>query len=198
MIPIYIRTVLSAAILAAVGSGELRAQALATPARTPGPPLAPAVVLRSHYELRLSSAWPAPPGESRECNNRATETLAGSLRRVAEGRYEGRFRRRTRLGFCGTHGPAVKSCGAVLHGEGDVGVVGEIAYSAGGRPTMTLVWQPVPGTTRVRVDGNCAVRFAGALERMYRDAVHSVDFAIPDEGPHRIALEDYGRTLQIR
>jgi hypothetical protein len=63
---------------------------------------------------------------------------------------------------------------------------------------MSLVWQPIPGTTRIRLEGSCAPRFTAALERMYRDAVHSVDFALPEEGQHQVALEDYGRTLDIR
>jgi len=32
---------------------------------------------------------------------------------------------------------------------------------------------------------------------MYRSAVHSVDFVLPEPGHNRLTLEDYGRTLQI-
>ena len=157
-----------------------------------------AATLRPSYQLRLDSAWPSPAGETDACNNRASESLEGSLRRVGTNRYEGRFTRQTRLGFCGTHGTAVEACGAVLRGEGDVGVVGRVAAGADGRPVMTLFWQPVPGTTRIRMEGSCAPAFTQALEEMYRHAVHSVEFAVPDQGVKRVALEDYGRTLEIR
>jgi hypothetical protein len=79
-----------------------------------------------------------------------------------------------------------------------VGVVGEITNGRDGWPTMTLVWQPVAGTTRIRIEGSCAAPFTEALEEMYRDAVHSVDFEVPEEGRHEVTLEDYGRTLEIR
>jgi hypothetical protein len=163
---------------------------------TPTPPRA--AMLRPSYQLRLDSAWPSPAGETAACNNRASESLEGSLRRVGANRYEGRFTRQTRLGFCGTHGTAVEPCGAVLRGEGDVGVVGRVTAGSDGRSVMTLVWQPIPGTTRIRIEGSCAPAFTHALGEMYRNAVHSVDFAVPDQGLKRVALEDYGRTLEIR
>jgi hypothetical protein len=177
-------------------ASDAGAQALAT--RLAGMPPAPPVVLRPAYQVKLTSAWPAPRGETDACNNRASETLAGPLRRVSATRYEGRFTRETRLGFCGTHGSAVESCGAVLRGEGEVGVVGEVGYGGDGRPTMSLVWQPLPGGTRIRVEGSCPPRFTEALEAMYRNAVHSVDFPLPEEGYTALALEDYGRTLEMR
>ncbi len=194
------RMLLSAAAIGALMlADEAAAQALAARTLTAiAPPPAGLVALRPRYQVQLESAWPIPPGETDRCNNRASETLEGSLRRVGASRYEGRFVRQTRLGFCGRHGPAVETCGAVLRGEGEVGVVGEISYGAEGRPTMSLVWQPVPGTTRIRIEGSCAPRFTEALEGMYRDAVHSVDFALPEEGRHQLSLEDYGRTLEIR
>jgi hypothetical protein len=189
----------AAAITALILAADVTGQVLASraPPDHPAPP-ANRVVLRPSYQLQLESAWPAPPGETDACNNRASETLAGSLRRVGANRYEGRFTRRTRLGFCGTHGAAVQRCGAVLRGEGQVGVVGVISAGAAGRPTMSLVWQPIPGTTRIRMDGSCAPRFIAALEGMYRDAVHSVDFSVPVEEHEKAILEDYGRTLEIR
>jgi hypothetical protein len=192
-------TLLAIAASSAHVAGPVSAQALAAglvAARTPPPGVR--VALQPSYEVQLYSHWPVPPGETDACNNRASETLKGSLRRVAGNRYEGRFTRRTRLGFCGRHGTAVDRCGAVLRGEGQVGVVGELSYGAAGRPTMALVWQAVPGTTRIRVEGSCAPRFIEALEGMYRTAVHTVDFAIPEAGHHRLTLEDYGRTLEIR
>jgi hypothetical protein len=157
-----------------------------------------AATLRPSYQLRLDSAWPSPAGETDACNNRASESLEGSLRQVGATRYEGRFTRETRLGFCGAHGTAIERCGAVLRGEGDVGVVGRVTAGPDGRPVMTLIWQPIPGTTRVQVEGSCAPAFTRALEVMYRNAVHSVDFAVPGQGVQRVALEDYGRTLEIR
>jgi hypothetical protein len=169
-----------------------------TSVTTVRPTARPTAVLRPSYQLRLESAWPAPEGESDACNNRASETLTGWLRRVATNRYEGRFVRETRLGFCGRHGPAVQACGAVLSGNGEVGVVGEVTAGAGGRPVMALFWQAIPGTTRIRIEGSCAPKFSEALEAMYRGAVHSVDFAVPDAGSHRMSLDDYGRTLHIR
>ena len=155
------------------------------------------VALRSAYHIVLESAWPAPAGETDACNNRASETLAGTLRRVGPDRYEGRFSRRTRLGFCGSHGAAVQPCGAVLHGAGDVLAEGRVVEGSQGTPTISLVWQPVAATTRITVDGSCAPRFTRALEGMYRTAIHSVDFAIPAAGRHQVVLEDYGRTLDI-
>lgn len=193
------RTLLWAAAAVITLAGETGAQTLVArtsvavtpPNPAPGP-------LRRSYQMRLESAWPAPGGETDRCNNRAFETLEGLLRQVGARRYEGRFARRTQLGFCGTHGPAVEPCGATLHGEGDVGVVAVIGYGADDRPLMSLVWQPVPGTTRVRIEGSCGPRFTDALEAMYRGAVHSVEFPLPAEGRHQVALEDYGRSLEIR
>jgi hypothetical protein len=190
------RLILSAAAIATLMlADEAEAQILTL---TGTPPPAARVVLRPGYQVRIESAWPVPTGETDQCNNRAFETLEGSLRRVGTNRYAGRLLRRTRLGFCGTHGPAVTPCGAVLRGEGEVGVIGEISYASDGRPIMVLLWQPVPGKTRTRTEGSCAPGFTKALEGMYRDAVHSVDFALPEEGRHKLALEDYGRTLEIR
>lgn len=185
------------AIAALILADEAAAQTLA--ARTLGgiTPPTPRVVLRPRYRVRIESAWPTPPGETDQCNNRASETLEGSLRRVGTTRYEGRLHRQSRLGFCGTHGTAVTSCGAVLRGEGEVGVVAEVT-DINGAPVMSLVWRPMPGTTRVRIEGSCARRFMEALERMYRDAAHSVDFPVPGEGGHHLTLEDYGRTIDIR
>ena len=48
------------------------------------------------------------------------------------------------------------------------------------------------------MEGSCAPRFIEALEGMYRDAVHSVDFMLPEGEGDKVALEDYGRTLEIR
>lgn len=183
--------VMTALLLAGRGS----AQSLAT-----GEPPAVAarwVALRPAYQVRLESAWPAPPGESETCNNRASETLVGTLKRVGPDRYEGHFARRTRLGFCGTHGPAIERCAAVLHGKGEVTAVGRIGPGEGG-PQLSLVWQPVPETTRIRVEGSCAPRFTAALEAMYRTAIHSVDFPVPQETPQRAVLDEYGRVLEIR
>jgi hypothetical protein len=195
MLSLDVRTLWSVAAAGMLGTADVPAQVLtARDANLTTPPAA----LRSSYRLHLTSAWPVPAGETEACNNRASETLDGSLRRVAPNRYEGRFTRQTRLGFCGTHGTAVERCGAVLRGKGEVGMVGEVSWGPDGRPTMSLVWQPVPGTTRIGVEGSCAPRFTAALERMYRNAVHSVDFTMPAEGVQRLALEDYGRTLEIR
>ncbi|HET8623569.1 MAG TPA: hypothetical protein VFM14_08400 [Gemmatimonadales bacterium] len=178
---------------------DAAAQTLTVGAPTGTAPRAvPVVVLRPRYQIRLESAWPVPQGETDACNNRASDRLEGSLYRVGPNRYEGRFARETRLGFCGTHGTAVDACSAVLRGEGYVAVVGEVSAEAGGRPTMTLVWQPVPETTRTDIEGTCAPRFTEALEAMYRNSVHSVDFPVPAREHERIPLEDYGRTVDIR
>lgn len=174
-----------------------RGSAQALPSGEPPTVAARWVALRPAYHVRLESAWPAPAGETETCNNRAFETLVGTLRRVGPDRYEGRFARRTRLGFCGTHGPAIERCGAVLQGEGEVAAVGRIVPDRRG-PQLSLVWQPVPETTRIRVDGSCAPRFTAALGEMYRTAIHSVDFAVPSESPQKVVLDDYGRMLEIR
>ncbi len=198
MISLRTRTTMLSAAAALMLAGESAAQTHAPRTLTVVTPTrASRVVLRPIYEVRLESAWPAPPGETDQCNNRASETLEGSLRRVAEGRYEGRFLRQTRLGFCGSHGPAVEPCGAVLRGEGEVGVVAEVTYT-NGLPVMSLLWRPVPGTTRIRIEGSCAQHFTEALGRMYRDAAHSVDFPVPEASRQRLTLEDYGRTIDIR
>ena len=177
---------------------EVAAQAVRVRALTSVPTPRPPAVLRPSYHLRMESAWPAPDGETDACNNRASESLVGWLRRVAANRYEGRFVRETRLGFCGRHGTAVQACGAVLRGNSEVGVVGEVTAGAAGRPAIALFWQPIPGTTRIRVEGSCPPKFTEALEAMYRGAVHSVDFPVPDAGPRRMRLDDYGWTLDIR
>jgi hypothetical protein len=182
----------AAALLLSGGVAAQSPDVRGTPATALG-----AVPLRSVYAVRLESAWPAPAGETDACNNRATETLVGTLRRVAPDRYEGRLERRTLLGFCGTHGAAVQPCGAVLRGEGEVAAEGRVVRDRG-RARMSLIWQPVPGTTRTALEGSCAPRFTAALEAMYRTAVHAVDFELPPASPHRVVLEDYGRMLEIR
>jgi hypothetical protein len=188
---------LCAALAAVIALVVQRVSAQTLAADPPAIAASSHVALRAAYHVRLESAWPAPAGETDACNNRASETLAGMLQRVGPDRYEGRFLRRTRLGFCGTHGPAVVRCGAVLRGTGEVAAVGRIVRE-GGRATMTLLWQPIPETTRVTLEGSCAPRFTSALEAMYRGGVHSVDFALPVASPDTVVLDDYGRTLEIR
>jgi hypothetical protein len=174
---------------------DARAQTLARPLAAP----APNIPLRSVYGVRVESAWPTPPGETDACNNRASEVLVGTLHRAGNDRYDGRFVRRTRLGFCGTHAAAVDRCGLLLLGEGEVTVEGRVSRGADGISILSLTWHPVSSTTRLLVDGNCAPRFTAALEAMYRTAVHSVEFAVPaGEGPWEIALEDYGRRIELR
>jgi hypothetical protein len=155
------------------------------------------VPLRAVYHLRVESNWPAPVGETDACNNRASETLVGTLTRVAPDRYEGRLARRTRLGFCGTHGVAIERCRTVLRGSGEVVARGRVVSGPVGR-MLALVWQPVPETTRIAQDGSCMPRFTAALEAMYRTALHSVEFPLPATSPQRFVLEDYGRVLEIR
>jgi hypothetical protein len=191
--------VCSVAIATLMLADRSAAQQLAVyPPTSPPPTAAAQVVLRPSYEVRLESAWPAPDGETDACNNRASETVEGSLKRVGPDRYEGRFVRRTRLGFCGTHGPAIEACSAVLLGDGELTVVGQVTAGSEGRPVMALVWQPVPGTTRIRIEGTCAPTFTEALAGMYRSAVHSLEFPIPDGERNRMPLEEYGRTLELR
>jgi hypothetical protein len=170
--------------------------AAAAPSVRPPPPDA----LRSSYQLRLTSAWPAPSGETEACNNRATEVLEGTLHRVSGTRYEGRFHRSTAIGFCGAHGAATAdaACAARLEGSGEVIVTGDVAPAGTAAATMTLLWRPDAARTAAAVRGTCAGRFQGALKAMYLTVSQRVDFTVPVEtGAHSLALEDYGWTLDI-
>lgn len=107
---------------AQTSSGPVLALAAAAPA-----PLAAA------YRLRLRSAWPAlsaaPPG----CTDPGSEALEGSLVRVGDASYEGRFVRSTTLRFCGPHGVAARRhCGGTQFAARVVGrVAADLRQHAG-------------------------------------------------------------------
>ena len=148
--------------------------------------------------LRLRSAWPAlsaaPPG----CTDPGSEALEGTLVRVDDAWYEGRFVRSTTLRFCGPHGVAARGhCGGALVGTGVVRVVAEVE-GPGSRPTLSVEWQPMSDSTQVTVKGDCPAGFATALERLYRSAPHAVEFELPVvAGSRQLLLDDYGWVLEI-
>ncbi len=153
-------------------------------------------VLRAEYRVRLTSAWPVYPGESERCNNRGEEVLEGTLVRVADRSYAGRFRRETRLGFCGTHGVwQPEPCGLRLSGWGVAAV--EAIASADGRE-LQLHWTPVREDTEVLVSGSCSAEFQDGLREMYLTAPHAIELPLPRTAdPLTETLDDYGWVARV-
>src|SRR6476661_6847597 len=83
-------------------------------APVPGP-----AALKPAYHLSLTSTWPQQVVAA-GCRNGGEETLEGTLALEPDGTYAGRFTRRTRLLFCGAHGPAAAGCSLTLEGKGAV------------------------------------------------------------------------------
>lgn len=181
------------AAAAALGAATL---AFASRSAPEAPAMRPDPVLRAEYRVRLTSAWPVYPGESEECNNRGEEVLEGTLVRVAGRRYAGRFRRETRLGFCGTHGMRQpEPCGLRLSGRGEVAV--EAIASPDGRE-LHLRWIPARKATDVVVSGSCSAVFQAGLREMYLSAPHAVEFRLPHgAGARSETLEDYGWVVRV-
>jgi hypothetical protein len=120
--------------------------------------------LAAAYRLRLRSAWPALSDAPRGCTDPGSEALEGTLVRVGDASYEGRFVRSMTLRFCGPHGVVARGhCGGALVGTGMVRVVAEVEGPTS-RPTLSVEWQPMPDSTQVTVNGDCPAAFATVLE----------------------------------
>ncbi len=164
------------------------------------PPSATMPALEERYTLRLSSRWPAYPGESEQCNNLGREVLEGTVHRISATRYTGRFIRVSHMGFCGAHGstqPAV--CGLTLVGRDTVEVAAQ-AFDAGRGPEMRVRWQGDSIQGAVVIDGTCSRAFEAALERMYRQTRHQVEISMAphmlDQG--EVPVTDYPWNVAIR
>ncbi|MGH3382387.1 MAG: hypothetical protein ACREL3_03440 [Gemmatimonadales bacterium] len=155
--------------------------------------------LKNEYRVRLQSTWPQLPGGSPECFNGGEETLDGTLAANADGTYGGTFERRTRLLFCGAHGPSGQSCALTLTGQGSVvmtGVVLDDDLSASGR-SLRVEWTPAP-SNRAEVSGVCPTAFKNALERMYLTTRHAVEFPLTTDGRRRTErLENYAWRVEL-
>ena len=71
--------------------------------------------LAATYHLTLTSDWPGD-GDPEGCGNGGQEVVEGTLTRRGPDRYEGTFRRRTILRFCGSHGTSEAECTMTLQG----------------------------------------------------------------------------------
>jgi hypothetical protein len=191
------RSTLSLATALTLGTlgRPLHAQAIAlrdAPAARP-PALAAA------YHLTLTSDWPGT-GDTEGCGNGGEEVVEGTLTRTGSDRYEGRFRRRTMLRFCGSHGASDAECTMTLSGSGMVTAVGNVVADGGsdsGR-ALRLVWTPEPGHS-ARTEGACAAGFKDKVKAMYLDVRHGVEFPLPPAGaaPRTERLEGYAWTVTI-
>jgi hypothetical protein len=155
--------------------------------------------LAERYHIRLTSAWPQlPAGDG--CENGGTEIVQGTLTRTGAGDYSGTLTRKTRLLFCGAHGPAGHGCALALEGEGGVvmrGMVLPDERSPTGR-VLRVAWVPAAAHA-ARVNGACGEDFKKGVERMYLTARHGVEFALPNAGaaPRTERLEDYAWVVEV-
>jgi hypothetical protein len=158
--------------------------------------LRPASSLKNEYMLRLASAWPSPAGETEECNNRSSETLAGALVRVDDRHYRGRLVRRSDIGFCGSHPTAGPPCSARLQGVDTVDAAVELGPVTSGGRESRIVWRPNGEGNSVESWGSCDEHFSTALRKMYGSATHSLELVLPVRGAgiREQALDDWGWT----
>jgi hypothetical protein len=152
--------------------------------------------LKHEYTLRLASAWPSPAGETDECNNRSSETLAGALVRVDAGHYGGRLVRQSDIGFCGSHPATGPACSARLQGVDTVDAVVELGPATPGGHESRIAWRPRGEGKSVESWGSCDERFSSALRRMYGSVTHSLELVLPERGAglRKQALDDWGWT----
>lgn len=150
------------------------------------------------YRLRLTSAWPelqAPNG----CTDGGAEMLEGTLIRTGDASYAGKFTRRTRLLFCGSHGKGAGACELTLEGEGEVtmsAVVIRDETSPSGR-SARLTWQPTAGHRAV-VSGPCAESFKLGVKQMYLSVRHGAEVPLPTSAaPLKQQLDNYGYVAEI-
>jgi hypothetical protein len=155
--------------------------------------------LKSVYRIRLTSRWPQGP-VSTTCRNGGLETLEGTLTRDADGTYSGKFRRETRLLFCGAHGPATSACSLDLEGTGDVAMTGVVLAdetSSSGR-SIRVTWTPAAGQ-QAAVTGDCGEGFKEAVRRMYLSTLHAAEFPLTTagSGPRTEELESYAWRVDV-
>jgi hypothetical protein len=186
---------LTAALTLTTLVGTLGAQAIALRDRTDARPPA----LAATYHLTLTSNWPGT-GDTEGCGNGGEEVVEGALTRRGPDRYQGRFRRRTVLRFCGSHGASDASCSMTLSGAGMVAAVGDVVadgHSGSGR-ALRLVWTPEPGHS-AETEGACATGFKEKVRAMYLGVRHGVELPLPAAGaaPRTERLEGYAWTVTI-
>jgi hypothetical protein len=154
--------------------------------------------LKSVYHLRLTSRWPQQE-VSAECRNGGLETLEGSLVRNPDGTYSGSFTRKTRLLFCGAHGPVASACSLDLVGKGRVAMNGMVMAdetSPSGR-SIRVTWTPAAGQ-QAAVTGDCAEGFRQAVREMYLSTLHAAEFPLTTvgSGPRTDELESYAWRVE--
>lgn len=162
---------------------------------------APPTALASTYRLKLTSAWPqAAAGGEDDCRNGGDETVEGALQRGVDGVYRGSLDRRTVILFCGAHASGGEACALVLVGEGEVTMTGHAVpdETSPSGSALRLSWRPSASHASA-VRGACSAGFKQAVERMYRSAVHGVEFAVPAAGaaPRTERLENYAWTVEV-
>jgi hypothetical protein len=166
----------------------------AASAPVPGP-----AALKPAYHLSLTSTWPQQVVAA-GCRNGGEETLAGTLALEPDGTYAGRLTRRTRLLFCGAHGPAAAGCSLTLEGKGAVTMTGVVLadeMSPSGR-SVRVTWTPAPGHD-AQVTGACAEAFKQAVREMYLSTPHAAEFPLTTVGsaPWTEELDSYAWKVRL-
>jgi hypothetical protein len=177
---------------APVAPASLTLTAPPMPAPAPG-------TLKSAYRLRLTSMWPQQM-VTVGCRNGGQETLDGTLTRDPDGTYSGSFERRTRLLFCGAHGPVASACSLDLVGKGRVAMTGVVLAdetSPSGR-SIRVTWTPAAGH-EAAVRGECAEGFKRAVRGMYLSTLHAAEFPLTTvgSGPRTDELESYAWRVEV-
>ena len=186
---------LAGALIVTTLVGTLGAQAVALRDEPSARPPA----LAATYHLTLTSDWP-DNGDPEGCGNGGQEVVEGTLTRRWPDRYEGTFRRRTILRFCGSHGTSEAECTMTLQGAGSVAAVGDVVadnQSESGR-ALRLIWTPRPGHT-AETEGACTPGFMSKVKALYLNVRHGVEFALPAAGAAARSerLEGYAWTVTI-
>lgn len=163
-------------------------------APVPGP-----AALKRAYHLSLTSTW-LQQVVAAGCRNGGEETLEGTLALETDGTYSGRFARRTRLLFCGAHGPAAAGCSLMLEGKGAVAMTGVVLAdetSPSGR-SVRVTWMPAPGHD-AEVTGACAEGFKQAVREMYLSTPHAAEFPLTTVGsaPRTEELDSYAWKVRL-
>ena len=126
--------------------------------------------------------------------------VGGTLALETDGTYSGRFARRTRLLFCGAHGPAAAGCSLTLEGKGAVAMTGVVLadeMSPSGR-SVRVTWTPAPGHD-AEVTGACAESFKQAVREMYLSTPHAAEFPLTTVGsaPRTEELDSYAWKVRL-
>lgn len=161
------------------------------------PPAATTAAPRAAWGVRLTSDWPQYVSGA-DCVNGGTETLSGTLRRGADGGFQGLLERTAIIRFCGQHGQAPEVCTLTLNSTGVVEAVAR-EQRAGGEAWLALSWAASEGGGETRVTGNCPEAFQAAVERLYLSVAHALEVPLTgDEGTRAIRLDDYGWIAELR